>query len=152
MEHRERDKDNPAKIFLRRYRQAEQCLDSTQARMQELRDKCYRTTGKVKAINLAPTGRCDFSSSLLDIISQEERLKADIAKQSQILAQVLILINRVDAKYQPLLRYRYINGYSWMIILNKFRKADGHHYALEYLFKLHGEALAQANEMLAKLG
>lgn len=70
------------------------------------------------------------------IVDLEQTMSAQIDEYARLLAEIECVIDAVpDQRYRDLLRYRYLNGWSWNRIAWKM------HYQVDSLFRMHTNAL-----------
>lgn len=130
-----------AKEFLRRIRGHEQRIKALMERRQHYYDLAMRGTGCMEAVRVGGTSH---RSKVEDAVCRLVDLEGDLDREiDQLVNDVRLaehLIGQLkDSRHRDVLRYRYLNGWSWGKI-EKETQLD-----LRWVHRLHGQALEAIN-------
>lgn len=128
-----------AKEFLRGIRDNERRIKALMERRQQYYDIAMQGTGRHEARRLSGTSQ---SSRLEDAICRLVDLEADLDKQIDKLVDETRLAERMigqlkDPRHRDVLRYRYLNCWSWERISQEMC------YDRRWVLRLHGEGLQE---------
>lgn len=127
------------KAFLNRYREAINEIDSITEEMAHIRSNAMRIT---PVITDMPKGGYGVNNRIQEAIEQLESCANRIQIRVNILHGEMQKVEKTidtveDETLKALLRYRYINGYTWEQIAVKM------HFSYQWVCELHGRALNQ---------
>ena len=137
--------ENPAKIYLKRYRGLIARQESIQRAIDAAYDRAYSCTSRIKPVTVSGgNGAFDrMAEDVAKIADETEQLKAVRDKVSTALAEILTAIDAVtDETQKAVLTLRYVEGLDWISIAERI------HYEERQTFILHGRALWAVNQWL----
>ena len=135
MDHRP---ENPAKIYLRRYRALVIQRDSLQRSIDAAYDRAYSCTQRLKPVHVQGGGGvCDrMAEDVARITDATEQLRDAKAKVDAALGEILTAINAVpDEMQKTVLMLRYVEGLEWHKVAVQIN------YTEAGVYVLHGRAL-----------
>lgn len=161
--------NNAAKRYLKDYRHIEgnlkahirkyELLRNNLDRVSELFERATKTTSSLDAVRVSSSPQQDgMANAVLEMVRLKEYaaehmgecdgkldfLLEDMQKLSECGKQRLELMERMsDARYTRLLFLRYVCGMHWEAIAREMA------YGVDNVYKLHGKALKEANDILA---
>jgi len=138
------DRPRTADDFLRSVREARIEKRRCEFRLEELRAQCEKVTASYGP--LAPGGSGDgHKDGLLVTVAQETdellRLTQVYIRRIHDVEQFISTLD--DVKHRTVLRLRYVDGLRWDAV-SAGMKEYGLYYSERGMYKLHGEALAEA--------
>ncbi len=139
---------NPVKRYLMEYRALVSRRDALLRELEHMRDATTRATGRIAAVRLSGTpGQGGNEDAMLRVVDGEARLLSVIDHVCEALVARLYVIEALtDERHKALLTLRYINGLSWEQI------GYDMHYERTQVFEIHGQALREAQEVMAGAG
>lgn len=109
------------KGYLSQVRQADRRIDALLERRRRYRELAERRGGRVEALE-----------------GLERDIDARIDAYAGLVREIEGVIDRVEeAPCREVLRYRYLNGWSWQVI------SDRTHYSKDWLWRLHARGLEE---------
>lgn len=129
--------ENPAKIYLRRYRALMLRQDSLRRSIDEIYAQACNVTQNIKPIRVQGGGVTDrMAEDVARISDMTDRLREAERKTRDALEEILHAIEQVpDEMQRTVLTLRYIEGLDWISIAEKI------HYEISNTYILHGRAL-----------
>lgn len=128
-----------AKEYLRQLSRKDARINALIERQQRYRELAERRTAVYR--DTPGSGRrCSSSVEeyVVKIIDLEREIDRRIGEYVDLTREIEAAIDRVsDDRYRDILRYRYINGWSWERIAREM------HYELRWIYRLHGRALRE---------
>lgn len=140
--------ENPAKIFLRKYRALVKRQESIQRAIEAAYDRAYSCTAALRPIRVQSSNVYDrMAEDVSRIADETEQLEEERKHVVAALVDVLRAINSVrDEMQKTVLTLRYIEGLDWLTIAEKIG------YEATYTYILHGRALYEVNQWLKQNG
>ena len=138
--------ENPAKVFLRRYRSICGRVDALQQAIDEALQRATNTGITLKEIKVlsSPAEHDPMARDICNAVDASEILYQKKAEAEAALREILSAIDCVkDERQKEILTRRYINGDAFQDICEKT------HYEKTQVFVLHGRALIEVNKWLA---
>ena len=140
-----KQRNNPAKVFLRRYLSLVHRVDALQRAIDQAMDRAWNISVTLKEIRVIsspaeydPMAKDVCTAVDATVILREEKEKAEAA-----LREILTAIDSVtDERQKTVLTMRYINGCEFGEI------ADSLHFSEPAIFVAHGRALMAVNRWL----
>lgn len=139
--------ENPAKVFLRRYRSICGRVDALQTAIDEAMQRATNTGITLKEIKVlsSPAEHDPMARDVCNAVDACEMLYQKKAEAEIALREILTAIDCVkDERQKEILTRRYITGDGFKKII------DDMHYSEAQVFVLHGRALMNVNLWLAK--
>ena len=135
-----------AKEFLRGIRGHEKRIDALLARRQHYYDLALQGTSIATATRQSGTNCASkVENAVCKLIDLEKDLDAEIDELVDDVRLAENIINQLeDRRHKDVLKFRYLNGWSWE------RIAEEMNYDRRYVLKLHGFALIEAGELWGK--
>lgn len=140
-------KDNPAKVFLRRYRALCRLSDELQRAIDEAMDRAFRTSVTLKEIIVksSPAEHDRMAADVCNAVDASEILYTYKEEVAKCLHDILAAIDSLkDDRQKEILTMRYINGDSFPDIMDKIG------YEKTQAYVIHGRALIEINKWLEK--
>ena len=137
-------KDNPAKIFLRRYRALCGRVDALTRAIDDAMERAHVTGIALKEkVQSSPAEHDPMAARVAEAIDAAEILMQTRVQCSRALAAILSAIDSVrDESQREVLTRRYINGQDFASI------SDSMHCSQTQVYVLHGRALVAVNRWL----
>ena len=139
--------ENPAKVFLRRYRSICGRVDALQKAIDEAMERAFNIGVTLKEIKVqsSPAERDPMARDVCNALDACEILYQKKAEAEQALREILAAIDFLpDERQKDILTRRYIAG-------DGFKKiVDDIHYSEAQVFVIHGRALMEVNKWLEK--
>ena len=139
--------ENPAKVFLRRYRFIAGRVDALQRAIDEAMERAFNTgvTLKEVVVKSSPAEHDPMARDVCNALDASEILYTEKMKAEQALRDILGAINVLkDERQKEVLTRRYITGEGFPAI------CEGMHYEKTQVFVIHGRALIEVNKWLEK--
>lgn len=139
--------ENPAKVFLRRYRSICGRVDALQMAIDEAMQRATNTGITLKEIKVlsSPAEHDPMARDICNAVDACEILYQKKAEAETALREILTAIDSVkDERQKEILTIRYILGENFQTICEKT------HYEKTQVFVLHGRALIEVNKWLAQ--
>lgn len=130
--------ENPAKIYLKRYRALVIQRDSLQRSIDAAYDRAYSCTQRLRPIRVQGGGGVydRMAEDVARISDETEQLKAAKEQAEKALAEILTAINAVpDEMQKTVLLLRYVEGLDWISIAERIN------YEERMTFIIHGRGL-----------
>ena len=130
--------ENPAKVFLKRYRALAIQRDSLQRSIDAAYDRAYSCTARLKPIHVQGGGNIydRMAEDVARISDETEQFKAAKERAEEALAEILEAIQAVpDEMQKTVLMLRYVEGLDWINISERIN------YEERQTFVIHGRAL-----------
>lgn len=129
--------ENPAKVFLRRYRALVIQRDSLQRSIDEAYDRATSSTGRLREVKVSSSGAYDrMAEDVARIVDETAQLEKVRAETERALGEILRAIKSVpDEMQRAVLMLRYVEGLGWIEIAEKI------HYEISNTYIMHGRAL-----------
>ena len=140
-------KENPAKVFLRRYRSLCGRVDALQRAIDEAMERAFNTGVTLKEIKVlsSPSEHDPMAKDVCNAIDACEILYQKKAEANQALLDILSAIDSLkDERQKEVLTMRYIAGISFPEIMEKIG------YEKTQAYVIHGRALLNINHWLEK--
>ena len=141
--------DNPAKIFLRRYRTICSRIDAIKRAIDEAMERAFNTGVTLKEVKVlsSPAEHDPMARDVCSAVDACEILYLEKAKAEESLREILAAINFLkDERQKEVITRRYINGDSYPLI------AETMNYSEPAIYVLHGRALLEINKWLDACG
>lgn len=142
-------KDNPAKLFLRRYRSLCGRVDALQRSIDDAMQRAMNTGIALKQVKVlsSPAEPDPMARDVCAAVDACEILYQKKAEAETALREILSAVDSLkDERQKEVLTRRYIAG-------DGFRKiVDDMHYSEAQVFVIHGRALLEINKWMAKRG
>ena len=139
--------DNPAKVFLRRYKAICGRVDALQRAIDEAMARAVNTGITLKEIKVlsSPAEHDPMARDVCSAVDACQILYEKKAEAEQALREILAAIDTLDDERQKeLITLRYILGLNFPEIVEKM------HYSETRVFVIHGRALIEINKWLEK--
>ena len=139
--------ENPAKVFLRRYRALSGRVDALQRAINEAMERAFNTGVTIKEIKVlsSPAEHDPMARDICSAVDACEILYQYKAQAETALREILAAIDSLkDERQKEVLTRRYINGDGFPGI------CEGMHYEKTQVFVIHGRALIEINKWLEK--
>lgn len=139
--------ENPAKVFLRRYRALSGRVDALQRAINEAMERAFNTGVTIKEIKVlsSPAEHDPMARDICSAVDACEILYQYKAEAETALREILAAIDSLkDERQKELLTRRYINGEEFNKICAEINYSDTR------VFVLHGRALIEVNHWLEK--
>lgn len=139
--------ENPAKVFLRRYRSICRTMDALQAAIDDAMERAFNTGVTLKEIKVlnSPAEHDPMARDVCNAIDACELLYIEKAKAGEALREILSAIDSLkDERQREVLTLRYINGESYPNIAKKMS------YSEPAVYVIHGRGLMNINLWLTK--
>lgn len=137
--------ENPAKIFLRRYRSLCGRADALQKAIDEAMSRAFGTALTLKEIKVlsSPAEHDPMARDVCNAVDATELLREEKAKADAALREILAAIDSLkDERQKEVLTRRYINGDAFQDI------CEAMHYERTQVFVIHGRALLMIMKFL----
>jgi DNA-directed RNA polymerase specialized sigma subunit len=141
--------ENPAKVFLRRYRALCGRVDALQRAINEAMQRAMNTSITLKEIKVlsSPAEHDPMARDIATAVDACEILYAEKEKAQDALREILSAIDALmDERQKEILTRRYINGELFPAI------AQAVNYSEPTVYVLHGRALVEVNKWLERRG
>ena len=139
--------ENPAKVFLRRYRSICGRVDALQRAIDEAMQRAMNTSITLKEIKVlsSPAEHDPMAKDVCSAVDACEILYEEKDKAKAALREILFAIDSLkDERQKELLTRRYVTGQGFPEI------CEGMHYEKTQVFVIHGRALVDINKWLVK--
>lgn len=139
--------ENPAKVFLRRYRSICGRVDALQRAIDEAMQRAMNTGITLKEVKVlsSPAEHDPMARDICSAVDACEILYSERDKAREALREILDAIDSLDDERQKeVLTRRYLTGDSFAKI------EEDMHYSEAQVFVLHGRALLVINRWLAR--
>ena len=137
--------DNPAKVFLRRYKAICGLVDALQRAIDEAMERAVNTSITLKEIKVlsSPAEHDPMARDVCNAVDACEILYLKKAEAGEALREILNAIDSLtDERQKEILTRRYINGDGFPDI------GQAMHYEKTQVFVIHGRALIGINKWL----
>ena len=137
--------ENPAKVFLRRYKAICGRVDALQRAIDDAMARAFNTGVTLKEIKVlsSPAEHDPMARDVCNAVDACEILYQKKAEADQALREILTAIDAIaDERQKELLTRRYITGEGFPEI------CDAMHYEKTQVFVIHGRALVEVNKWL----
>lgn len=137
--------ENPAKVFLRRYKSICGRIDALQRAIDEAMQRATNTQITLKEIKVlsSPAEHDPMARDVCNAVDACEILYIQKAEAGKALQEILGAINSLaDERQKEVLTRRYVTGQGFPEI------CDGMHYEKTQVFVIHGRALIEINKWL----
>lgn len=137
--------ENPAKVFLRRYKAICGRVDALQRAIDDAMARAFNTGVTLKEIKVlsSPAEHDPMARDICNAVDACEILYQKKAEADQALREILAAIDAIaDERQKELLTRRYITGEGFPEI------CDAMHYEKTQVFVIHGRALIAVNKWL----
>lgn len=142
-------RENPAKLFLRRYIALSGRVDALNKAIQEAMDRAFNTAVTLKEVKVlsSPAEHDPMAKDVCSAVDACEILYQKKTDAEAALREILTAIDNLkDERQKELLTRRYINGEGFQDIGEKM------HYEKTQMFVIHGRALLEINKFIRKEG
>ena len=139
--------ENPAKVFLRRYKTICGRVDALQRAIDEAMQRAFNTGVTIKEVKVlsSPAEHDPMARDICNAVDACEVLYQKKAEAGQALREILDAIDFLpDERQKEILTRRYINGDGFPEI------GQAMHYEKTQVFVIHGRALIGINKWLEK--
>lgn len=139
--------ENPAKVFLRRYRSICGRMDALQKAIDEAMERAVNTGVKLKEIKVlsSPEEHDPMARDVCTAVDACELLYIEKAKAGDALREILDAVGSLkDERQKEILTRRYISGEGFPEI------CEAMHYEKTQVFVYHGRGLIEINKWLEK--
>ena len=139
--------ENPAKVFLRRYKAICGRVDALQMAIDEAMQRATNTGITLKEVKVlsSPAEHDPMARDICSAVDACEILYQKKAEAEQALREILAAIDSLsDERQKEVLTRRYITGQDFPGI------CEGMHYEKTQVFVIHGRALIEINKWLEK--
>lgn len=137
--------ENPAKVYLRRYRSLCGRVDALQAAISDAMERAFNTGVTLKEVKVlsSPAEHDPMARDICNAVDACAILYEKKAEAEQALREILGAIDVLaDERQKEVLTRRYITGQGFPEI------CEGMHYEKTQVFVLHGRALIEINKWL----
>lgn len=141
--------DNPAKVFLRRYRAICGRVDALQRAIDEALERATNTGVTLKEVKVlsSPAEHDPMARDICNAVDACDLLYREKAEAGVALREILHVVGSLkDERQKEVLTRRYINGDAFPDI------CEAMHYEKTQVFVIHGRALVEVNKIIAKEG
>ena len=141
--------ENPAKVFLRRYRAICGLIDALQKAIDEAMERALNTGVTLKEVKVlsSPAEHDPMARDICNAVDACEVLYIEKSKAGEALREILNAIDSVtDERQKEILIRRYVTGEGFQEI------CEGMNYERTQVFVIHGRALIEVNKWLEKQG
>ncbi len=138
-------KDNPAKLFLRRYLALSGRVDALQRAIDQAMERAFNTGITLKEIKVlsSPADPDPMASAVCNAVDACEILYEEKEKATMALREILSAIDSLkDERKKQVLTMRYITGDGYPKI------ATSMHYSEPGIYVIHGRALVEINKWM----
>lgn len=139
--------ENPAKVFLRRYRSLCGRVDALQKAIDEAMARAFGTALTLKQVKVlsSPAEHDPMARDVCNAVDATEILREEKAKAEEALREILAAIDSLtDERQKEVLTRRYINGEPFAKV------AELVHFSEPAVYVLHGRALIGINRWIEK--
>ena len=139
--------ENPAKVFLRRYRALCGRVDALQRAIDEAMQRAMNTSITLKEIKVlsSPAEHDPMAKDVCSAVDACEILYAEKDRAQEALREILSAIDCLkDERQKELLTRRYVEGSDFETIMVEM------HYEKTQVYVIHGRALVEINKWLAR--
>ena len=137
--------ENPAKVFLRRYRAVCGRVDALQRAINEAMERAFNTGVTLKEVKVlsSPAEHDPMARDICNAMDACALLYEEKAKADAALREILTSIDSLaDERQKEILTRRYVTGEGFPEI------CEAMHYEKTQIFVIHGRALIQINKWL----
>lgn len=137
--------ENPAKVFLRRYRSICGRVDTLQRAIDDAMQRAFNTGVTLKEVKVksSPAEHDPMARDVCNAVDACAILYERKAEAEQALREILDVIDSLaDERQKEVLTRRYVTGESFTDI------CEGMHYEKTQVFVMHGRALIQVNKWM----
>ena len=137
--------ENPAKVFLRRYKSICGRMDALQRAINDAMERAFNTGVTLKEVKVmsSPAEHDPMARDICNAADACEILYLEKAKAETALREILTAIDSLaDERQKEILTRRYISGEAFPEI------CEAMHYEKTQVFVIHGRALIQINKGL----
>lgn len=137
--------ENPAKVFLRRYRALCGRVDALQRAIDEAMQRAMNTSITLKEIKVlsSPAEHDPMAKDVCSAVDACEILYAEKDRAQEALREILSAIDFLkDERQKELLTRKYVNGEDFEDIMQEM------HYEKTQTYVIHGRALVEVNKWL----
>ena len=138
--------ENPAKVFLRRYRSLCGRVDALQKAIDEAMARAFGTALTLKQVKVlsSPAEHDPMAKDVCNAVDATEILRDEKAKAEEALREILAAIDSLtDERQKEVLTRRYVNGEGFPAI------AESISYSEPRVYVIHGRALIEVNKWLS---
>ena len=138
-------RENPAKVFLRRYISLCRRVDALQRAIDQAMERAWNISVTLKEIKVisSPAEHDPMAADVCTAVDATEILREEKTKAEQALVEIVQAIDSVvDERQKAVLTMRYINGCEFGEI------ADALHFSEPLIYVAHGRALVAVNRWL----
>lgn len=134
-----------ARMYLRQVRDAYRRSEVLCAQADKYRDLATRATGRMDAVRVSGTShRSNVETYVLELIDTHDKLRREIHRLLNISRQAEELIARLaDSRHRAVLQMRYLCAMDWEEVAERL------HFTIRWVHKLHREAIAELDKILA---
>ena len=139
--------ENPAKVFLRRYRSLCGRADALQKAIDEAMARAFGTALTLKQVKVlsSPAEHDPMARDVCNAVDATEILREEKAKAEEALREILAAIDSLkDERQKEVLTLRYVAGVSFPEIMEKIG------YEKTQAYVVHGRALIEINKWLVQ--
>lgn len=139
--------ENPAKVFLRRYRSLCGRVDALQKAIDEAMERAYNTGVTLKEIKVlsSPAEHDPMAKDICTAVDACEVLYLEKAKAGEALREIITAIDSLkDERQKEVLTRRYISGEGFTDICTSMN------YERTQVFVIHGRALIEIGRWMEK--
>lgn len=136
---------NPTIEYLRQALRADRQIDALLERAEMYRNRSMQATSRATATRTSGTGsRSRVEDCVMEMLELEDAMKAEISELAAKVAEIERVIDQVrDDRYRDLLRWRYLNGWTWERIAEGLDLKD-----VRWVYEMHGRALKEIEKIL----
>lgn len=140
--------ENPAKVFLRRYKGLVRRQESIIRSINAAYERATSCTTRLRPVYTTGGFTSDrMAEDIARIADEKEQLLAQKAQIDAALAEILDAINSLDDEMQKaVLTMRYVEGLDWLSV------ADNIGYETTMIYEYHGRALLGVNRYMIAHG
>jgi ferritin-like metal-binding protein YciE len=122
------------KRYLQRYTKLKNAIDQKLSEYEQLRALCERATTTITG--MPPSGRNSREDAYVRMIEMGDKINDEIDRYVDMRGEIEAAISTVeDITLQTLLRYRYLEGFTWEKVAVELN------YCWRQIIRLHGRAL-----------
>lgn len=137
--------ENPAKIYLRRYRALVLRRESLERAIADAYDSATNVTQRIDTMRVQTSPSDKMGDVVARISDTADQLREVEKRASEVLTEILKAIDAVEDEMQKtVLTMRYVEGLDWISVAEKVN------YDPSRVYVFHGRALWAVNEWLEK--